>query len=310
MKRFAIKGFGAAREVFEEIEANPRVVDASHVRIAIKTFAVSPYDVAFRQGKMSQSIEFPYVLGKDGAGIVTEVGIGVPELKVGDEVIFHALTGSYGEEIVVPGNKVVLKPAEMSFAEAAGLVTPGLTAYNLVTHLLGEAAGEVVAVQGASGAVGSLVVQLLKANGKTVIGTASKRNEELVRNLGVDHFAAYDQVDPGKVFADQADTVIDATKGSRTSESGMKLLKAGGTYIALNDLPTKRTKAGNYVHFGPSRSYQDQEAFEALTALYKAGKLKLTIAEILPFELTSVITAHEKIEGHPNAGKLIIQKEQ
>lgn len=309
MKRFAIKKFGAAREVFEEIEAAPRVVDEEHVRIAIKAFAINPYDVAFRQGKMNPKIEFPYVLGKDGAGIVTEVGENVSTVKVGDEVIFHALTGSYGEEIVVPSKKVIKKPAEMSFAEAAGLVTPGLTAYNLVTHLLGDEIGEVVAVQGASGAVGSLIVQLLKARGKTVIATASRRNEELVRSLGVDQFSAYDEEKPEEQFADQADTVIDATKGSRSGESGMAILKAGGNYVALNDLPERQTKTGNYLHFGPSRAYQDLEAFEALIQLYTAGKLTIHIAESLPFEINSVIEAHEKIEGHPSAGKIVIEQE-
>ncbi len=80
------------------------------------------------------------------------------------------------------------KPNSMSWEVAAGAVTPWLTAYNLVTHLLGDKIGETVMVQGASGAVGSLLVQFLKEQGKTVLTSASKRNEAMVRSLGADDF--------------------------------------------------------------------------------------------------------------------------
>ncbi|MGM0172849.1 NADP-dependent oxidoreductase [Enterococcus sp. DIV0800] len=308
MKRFAIKDYGAAKDVLTEIEGEPRPVDETHVRVEIVTFAINPYDVALRQGAMREfrKVTFPYVLGNDGAGIVTEVGNDITHVEVGDEVIVHAISGTYGEEIVVPGKKVVKKPAAMSWEAAAGAVTPWLTTYNLITHLLGDKIGETVMVQGASGAVGSLLVQFLKAQGKTVLASAAKRNEAPVRQLGVDQFVAYDEADAGKMFADQADTVIDATKGGRAGEAGMQIMKAGGNFVALNDLPAVRSKQGNYFSFGPSKDYSDAEALTALADF--SDQLHLTIAEILPFELASVINAHERLEGHPAAGKIIVKK--
>lgn len=308
MKRFAIKDYGAAKDVLIEIEAEPRPVDDTHVRVELKAFAINPYDIALRQGAMRdfRTLKFPYVLGNDGAGIVTEVGSEITHVKVGDEVILHAVGGTYGEEVVVPGKKIVKKPASMTWEVAAGAVTPWLTAYNLVTHLLGDKIGETVMVQGASGAVGSLLVQYLNEQGKTVLASASKRNEELVRQLGADQFAAYDVEDAGSFFADQADTVIDATKGGRAGEAGMQIMKAGGNFVALNDLPSEQKKTGNYLSFGPSKDYSDFEALTALTGL--ADKLQLTIAEVLPFTLASVIAGHGKLEGHPSAGKIIIKK--
>lgn len=194
----------------------------------------------------------------------------------------------------------------MSWEVAAGAVTPWLTAYNLVTHLLGDKIGETVMVQGASGAVGSLLVQFLKEQEKTVLASASKRNEALVRSLGADDFVAYDDTDAGEVFADRADTVIDATKGGRAGEAGMKIMKAGGNFVALNELPSEQKKMGNYLSFGPSKEYSDHEALTAFTEL--ADKVQLKIAEVLPFTLASVVSAHEKLEGHPSAGKIIIKK--
>ncbi|MGO2637438.1 MAG: zinc-binding dehydrogenase, partial [Enterococcus viikkiensis] len=193
-----------------------------------------------------------------------------------------------------------------SWEVAAGAVTPWLTTYNLVTHLLGDQVGETVMVQGASGAVGSLLVQFLKAQGKTVLASAAKRNEALVRQLGVDQFVAYDEADAGKIFADQADTVIDATKGGRAGKAGMEIMKAGGNFVALNDLPTEQIKQGNYFSFGPSKEYSDAEALTALADF--SQQLHLTIAEVLPFDLASVIEGHERLEGHPAAGKIIVKK--
>lgn len=308
MKRFAIKDYGAAQDVLIEIEAEPRPIDDSHVRVELTAFAINPYDIALRQGEMREfrTLKFPYVLGNDGAGIVTEVGKEITHVNVGDEVIVHAVSGTYGEEIVVPGKKVVKKPTSMPWEIAAGAVTPWLTAYNVVTHLLGDTIGETVMIQGASGAVGSLLVQLLKEQGKTVLASASKKNEQLVLKLGADEFAAYDEADDGELFADQADTVIDATKGGRNGESGMRIMKAGGNFVALNDLPKEQKKDGNYFSFGPSKDYSDLEALTTLTEL--ADEIQLTIAEVLPFSLESVISGHERLEGHPSAGKIIIKK--
>lgn len=308
MKRFAIKDYGLAKEVFIEIEAEPRPVDETHVRVVLLAFAINPYDVALRQGAMRdfRTLKFPYVLGNDGAGIVTEVGSEVTHVKVGDEVIVHAVGGTYGEEVVVPSKKIVKKPLTMSWKVAAGGVTPWLTTYNLVTHLLGDKIGDTVMVQGASGAVGSLLVQFLKEQGKVVLASASKRNEGLVRQLGADEFVAYDEADAGAAFADQADTVIDATKGGRAGEAGMEILKTGGNFVALNDLPSEQKKNGNYLSFGPSKTYSDFEALTAFTEL--ADKIQVNVADVLPFALTSVVSAHEKLEGHPSAGKIIIKK--
>ena len=308
MKRFAMKDYGKAKEVLIEIEAQSRPMDETHVRVELAAFAINPYDVALRQGAMRdfRTLKFPYVLGNDGAGIVTEVGGEVSHIKVGDEVIVHAVGGTYGEEVVVPGGKVVKKPNSMSWEVAAGAVTPWLTAYNLVTHLLGDKIGETVMVQGASGAVGSLLVQFLKEQGKTVLTSASKRNEAMVRSLGADDFAAYDDTDAGEVFADRADTVIDATKGGRAGEAGMKIMKTDGNFVALNELPSEQKKIGNYLAFGPSKEYSDHEALTVFTEL--SDKIQLKITEVLPFALASVVSAHEKLEGHPSAGKIIIKK--
>ncbi|MFC4772763.1 NADP-dependent oxidoreductase [Enterococcus hermanniensis] len=308
MKRFAMKDYGDAEDVLVALEAQPRAIDESHIRVEIKAFAINPYDIALRQGKMQafRKLNFPYVLGNDAVGIVTEIEGHDSPFAIGEQVLLHAVGGTYGEEIVVPTKKVVKKPESMSWEFAAGVVTPWLTAYNIVTHVLADQIGNTVLIEGASGAVGSLLVQLLKQKGKTVLASASSRNKDFVLHLGADEFAAYDQEDVGKVFADRADIVIDATRGGQENQSGIQAMKIGGIFIALNELPKEPEKAGDYVAYSPSKEYSDQEALIALTK--KAAHIQLEIAEVLPFQLSSVIKGHEDLAKHHAAGKIIIKK--
>ncbi|MEG0080147.1 NADP-dependent oxidoreductase [Enterococcus sp.] len=304
-------GYGEPQDVFETITANPRELTAGHIRVAVKAFAINPYDVSLRSGAQQEnrSLTFPYVLGNDAAGIVTEVFADETDFSVGDRVVIHPISGTYGEEVVLPNKKAAKIPDQMSFAEAAGMVTTGITAYNLLFQLLKIDSKKTVMVLGASGGVGSLLVQLLHQNGNFILASARKENAEKVRAFGADEFVPYDTENPGDVFFEQADVVIDATKGSKSSETGLAILKPGGTYVALNDLPSEdKRKEGVYLGFAPQKDYLDHVAFDYLLQTYAAGNLVINIAEILPFQLSSVIEAHEKIAGHPTAGKIVIAK--
>lgn len=314
MRRFVMTDYGEAPAVFKEISAEPREVTAGHIRVAIKAFGINPYDVALRSGKMKEvrTLKFPYVPGNDGAGIVTETSVDVDSVKIGDRVVIHTVGGTYGEEVVMPAAKAAKIPEKMSWAEAAGMVTTGLTAYNLLNHLLDLQPTDTVMVQGASGGVGASLLQLLYEKGIRVLASASKKNEEKVRKLGVSEFAAYDETDPAEKFENQADVVIDATKGSIQGETGIRIMKEGGRYIALNELPDlalRQKKEGFYESYVPRKEYQDKEAFSGLLHAYEKGLFTIPIAEELPATLDHVIWAHQQLEGHPPAGKIVLLNE-
>lgn len=311
MRRFAITGYGPAEEVFQESTATPREVTSDHIRVTLKAFSVNPYDIALRLGKMQEvrHLTFPYVLGNDGAGIVTEVASDVTNFQVGDRVVVHPIAGTYGEEIVLPTSKAVKIPDEMSWGEAAAMVTTGITAYHLINHLLTIQPTETVMVEGASGGVGTSLLQLLHQKGIRTLASASKKNEEMVRNLGVTHFSAYDQEDPGEIFENQADIVIDATKGSVAGKTGIQIMKEEGRYVALNELPAlelRQKKMGFYETFVPRKEYSDQEALLGLLDAYQKGNYRIFISQELPATLENVIWAHQQIEGHPSAGKIVL----
>ena len=311
MERLGITGYGPAIEVFKRITAEPRELTANHIRVKMKAFGINPYDIALRSGSMQEvrKLTFPYVLGNDGAGIVTEVAADVQSFKVGDRVAVHPISGAYGEKIVLPVGKAAKIPEKMSWSEAAAIVTPGVTAYNLINHLLDLQPTDTVMIEGASGAVGTSLIQLLHIRGIRTFASASKKNEEKIRQLGVSDFSAYDQEDPGIKFQNQADTVIDATKGSVKGESGIQIMKEGGRYIALNDLPSlelRQKKTGFYEPFIPRKEYQDQEAFTHLFNAYQNGDFHIFVGKELPATLENVIWAHQQVEGHSTTGKIIL----
>jgi NADPH:quinone reductase-like Zn-dependent oxidoreductase len=311
MKRFAITGYGPANEVFQEITVPSREVTSKHLRVKLKAFSINPYDVALRLGKMQEvrQLKFPYVLGNDGAGVVTEVASDVTHFHVGDQVVVHPISGAYGEEIVLSVSKVAKIPDGMSWAEAASMVTTGITAYNVIHHLLTIQPTDTVMVEGASGGVGTSLIQLLHQKGIRILASASKKNEEMVRKLGVTNFSAYDQEDPGEKFKNLADIVIDATKGSIKGETGIQIMKEEGHYVALNELPSfelRQKKIGFYENFVPRKEYSDQEALTYLLDAYQKGHYQIFVAQELPATLENLIWAHQQIEGHPSAGKIVL----
>ncbi|WP_146811599.1 zinc-binding dehydrogenase, partial [Enterococcus villorum] len=206
-------------------------------------------------------------------------------------------------------SKVAKIPDGMSWTEAASMVMTGITAYNVIHHLLTIQPTDTVMVEGASGGVGTSLIQLLHQKGIRVLASASKKNEEMVRKLGVTDFSAYDQEDPGEKFKNQADIVIDATKGSIKGETGIQIMKEEGHYVALNELPSlelRQKKLGFYENFVPRKEYSDQEALTYLLDAYQKGHYQIFVAQELPATLENLIWAHQQIEGHPSAGKIVL----
>jgi NADPH:quinone reductase-like Zn-dependent oxidoreductase len=313
MREFVITGYGEAEEVFQEqVSRETTPLKPNQVRVKIKAFAINPYDVALRSGSLQaeRELQFPFTLGSDAAGIVLEVGNAVVDFQVGEGVVVHVGHGAYADELIVAQTRVAQKLPTITFSQAAALVTPGLTALNFVEEFLPLLEPATILIQGASGAVGSLLTQLYVKQGHRVVGTASRRNQAFVESLGVAEFIAYDEESVADRCLNAVDVVIDATKGSRSFTSGILCLKAGGTYVALNDLPApnRRAKAAKYLQFTTKKRYTDAEALTRLLRTVKEEQLVLAIASIRQPTVENVIAAHLALEGHPPAGKFIIEE--
>ena len=191
MKAIKINQFGTSENlIVEQVE---RLYVAKH-QVKVKVFAagVNPSDVYTSTGTYAIKPELPYTPGRDGAGIIDEIGEGVTNVKVGDRVFIASLpdaesTGTFAEEVVCESRFVHPLPEHISFEQGAALGVPALTAYRALIGRANIKAGQTVFIHGASGAVGLLAVQIAKALGATVIGTASRdTGKQLVKEAGAD----------------------------------------------------------------------------------------------------------------------------
>jgi len=181
MKRVSFARYGGP-EVLRLVEADDPHAGPGQVRIAVRAAGVIPHDWRVRSGQFRESspVTFPSGIGLDAAGVVDQVGEGVTGTDIGDHV-FGRGSETYAELAVLTAWAPV--PRGLTFEEAAGLPSPVETALRVLDQV-GVRAGQTLLVSGASGGVGSAVLQIARDRGIAVIGTAGTANQDYLRNLG------------------------------------------------------------------------------------------------------------------------------
>jgi NADPH:quinone reductase-like Zn-dependent oxidoreductase len=238
------------------------------------------------------------------AGVVEEAGVGVTEFAPGDEVIGYAREdfvsrGTFAEYVAAPVRTLARKPANLSFEEAAGLPLAGLTAYQALTRALSAGSGDTVLIHAAAGGVGSLAVQIARALGARVIGTASERNHDYLRGLGAEPVAYGEGLaERVRALAPQGvDAVLDLIGGDALKISP-GLLAEGGRLASVAD-GAVLALGGRYVFVRP-----DAGDLEALTALAERGQLRVDVAAAFPLEQAADAQRLNQ-EGHTR-GKVVV----
>jgi NADPH:quinone reductase-like Zn-dependent oxidoreductase len=229
------------------------------------------------------------VPGRDVAGIVEAVGADVTDLAPGDEVYAEAVAGAWAQYVAVPAKVVALKPANLTFEQAATVPLAGGTALDC---LAGVTPGQKVLVNGASGGVGTFAVQLAKAAGAEVTGVCSGRNVELVRGLGADHVIDYDRSDftsDGQRY----DLVVDLV-GNRTlaacrralTDRGTLALSSGGGGRVIGPMGRiLRAVVLNLVvsqHLRPVAAHPGRAKLDRLRELAEAGAVTPAVERTYP----------------------------
>jgi NADPH:quinone reductase-like Zn-dependent oxidoreductase len=280
-------------------------VGPGEVLVRVRSAAVNPVDWKLMAGGLDSLIGtvFPAIPGWDVAGVVETVGIDVPEVAVGDEVIAYARKdvvhgGTFAEYVSLPVRTVAPKPRTLSWDEAAGLPLAGLTAYQVLTRL-GLSTGETVLIHGAAGGVGSLGVQIARTLGARVIGTASERNHDALRALGAEPVVYGDGLaervralapEGVDLVADFVGGVVDVTTA---------VLRTGGRHASIAD-PGVLAVGGQWMWVRP-----DRDDLTRLAELADRGELAVPVAQT--FELADLAEAFGlSQEGHA-AGKIAIR---
>ena len=279
MKAVRIERYGG-EEVMELVEVERPRPDAGQVLVKVRAAAVNPVDWKIRDGLGELfGMKPPLILGCEVAGTV-ETGSG--NLAAGDEVYGYLGThsGGYAEYAAAPASEFVRKPKQVDFDTAASVPVGALTAWQGIFDLGKLASGQRILITGASGAVGSMAVQLAKAKGAHVIGLASGKNEEFVRKLGADDFIDYRKAKFENEVRD-LDVVFDAV-GGETQERAFQTLKHGGFLVSTVNPPSAEKAKEFGVTVAMVQMKSKPEHLADINQLLESGKLKVRVATVLP----------------------------
>jgi len=305
MKAVRIERYGN-EEVVEIADVDRPKPGAGQVLVKVKAAAVNPVDWKIRDGLGEMfGLKPPLILGCEVAGTVETVGDNVEDFSPGDDVYGYlgAYSGGYAEYVAAPASEFVRKPKQINFDAAAAVPVGALTASQGIFDHGKLTSGQRILITGASGAVGSMAVQLANVIGAHVIGTGSGRNEEFVRGLGADEFIDYKK---GKFEEEVSDVdVVFDTVGSETQDGAFRTLKRGGVLVSTVNPPSEEKAKQFGVKGATVMVTPKPDQLAEINRLVETGKLKVRVAKVLP--LAEVKKAHQlSASGHVD-GKIILR---
>ncbi|REE96825.1 NADP-dependent oxidoreductase [Thermomonospora umbrina] len=283
--------------------AEPKV-GPGQVLIEVRAAGVNPVDWKIMAGGLDGMMDtmFPVIPGWDVAGVVRALGADAPEFAVGDEVMAYARkdvvhAGTFAQYVAVAAPSVARRPDTLGWAEAGGLPLAGLTALRCLGRL-GVGDGDTLLVHGASGGTGGFAVQIGRARGARVIGTASERNHDYLRDLGAEPVVYGDGL-AGRVrdLAPDGVTAVADFVGGQLQVT-LKVLARGGRHVSVAD-NTVQEHGGHWIWVRP-----DGARLSELGALAERGLLKVEVAET--FALDEVGAAFDASRHGHTRGKLVI----
>lgn len=304
MKAVRIHQFGGPEVLMYEDAPRPQPGEGE-VLIRVHAAGVNPVDWKTRQRGFRRT-DLPMIVGWDASGVIESVGPGVSRFKPGDEV--YAMTdlardGTYAQFVVAREGAVAPKPATLDHTQAAAVPLAALTAWQALFDTAGLKEGQTVLIHGAAGGVGHLAVQLAKARGARVIGTASQPNHEFLRSIGCDEVIDYRTTRFEDVVKD-ADVVLD-TVGGDTLERSYDAVKPGGFVVSIIGQPSEEKARQRGVRTARILVRPDGAQLAEIGSLIDAGKVKPVVTEVLP--LTEAAKAHEMSQTGHTRGKIVLR---
>jgi NADPH:quinone reductase-like Zn-dependent oxidoreductase len=284
----------------------------TEVLVRVAAAGINPVDWKTRRhgGNPKAVGEPPFILGWDVAGVVEETSRSLTRFAVGDRVFgmpwFPRLARAYAECVTSPARQLAGTPDALTDEQAAGLPLAGLTAWQALVDVAGVGEGDRVLIHAAAGGVGHLALQIAKARGAYVIGTARADKHDFLRELGVDEPIDYTAT-PFEELVSEVDIVLDAIGGDQYGFRSLQTLREGGLLVVLPGGLTdpvaaaarEQSKRASGVQVEP-----DYCGLESLAALADEGKLTVTIDETFPLARAS--EAHQQLEEGRARGKILL----
>jgi NADPH:quinone reductase-like Zn-dependent oxidoreductase len=304
MKAMLLMNHGGP-EMLRYGDAPDPIAGPGEVVVDIHAASVNGADPKVRRGNGRYKLDkFPHILGRDFSGVVSAVGAGVTDFKIGDAVFGvtdQGIEGTYAEKLVIKAAIIAKKPASLSHADAAALGLVSLTALTAVEDTARLKAGETILIQGGAGGVAGFAVQLAKHIGATVVTTASAGNHAYVRGLGADQVIDYNTQDFTSI-GPICDVVFDTVGGS-VRAGCYEVLKPGGRLVWIAPAPEGFQPPRNDVETLRPDVKRDRTHLERMLALFAAKAVRPPA--ITRYKLADAAKAHEISEGRHLKGKLV-----
>ena len=307
MRRIQYHRYGGPELMrLEEFElASP---GAGKVVVRVLAAAANPMDWKIRNGdtKLLTGRRFPRGLGHDFAGVVEEVGEGVTRFKPGDAVLGAMSikdSGAFAEVVAADEKQIVMKPAQLSYEQAAALPTVGVTAWQAVIGKGKLQAGQSIFINGCLGGVGRTAAQIALMRGASVAGSCRPTARQDAEALGIAPVVDFD-FDPSPLRR-RFDVVFD-TAGTLAVKAARALHKPGGRVVDINGSPAKLARSISSRDFHLLIAKYQSDDLEYLAQAAAEGKLSVPVARTVP--LTDAIGALTELEHErtPKGGKLVI----
>jgi NADPH:quinone reductase-like Zn-dependent oxidoreductase len=295
-------------EVLKEVERPRPAPGLSEILVRVHAAGVNPTDWKNRAHGLWVPDPLP-VLGWDVSGVVEAVGFGVTLFRPGDEVFgmlpYPHGAGAYAEYVTGPARAFAHKPANIDHVEGGALPLAALTAYQALVDTADVRPGQRVLIQAAAGGVGHLAVQIAKARGAYVIGTASAGKHDVLRELGADELIDYRTEDFAERVKD-VDVVLD-TLGGEVRTRSLEVLRPGGTLVTIVPMGFEddaRRAAELGARLAVLLVEADRAGMRAVADLVAEGKLRARVDATFP--LAEAGKAHAHGETGRTTGKIVL----
>jgi NADPH:quinone reductase len=318
MKAIVVHQFGGPEVLKLEDVPTPRPA-SGQVLVRIHAVGVNPYDTYMRNGVYAIKPPLPYTPGSDGAGVVEAAGEGVDKVKKGDRVyVAKTVSGAYAEYALTLESQVHPLPDKITYAQGAGIWVPYGTAYHALYQFAKARAGETLLVHGASGGVGIASVQMGRALGLTVLGTAgTAKGLDLVEREGAHHVLDHSKPEYRdqilKITGGRGVNLILEMLANVNLGHDLKLLAPEGRVIVIGsrgdvtisprDLMTRRGSILAFTLWG-TNEVEEAEIHAGLIAGLENGTLRPIVGKELP--LAEAPRAHKEILEPGAFGKIVL----
>ena len=318
MRAIRVAQFGGP-EVLKLEEVPTPTAAAGQVLVHVRAAGVNPYDTYMRAGTYAVKPPLPYTPGSDAAGVVEAVGPNVTRVKAGDRVYTaKTISGAYAEYALALEEQVQPLPEGVEFAQGAGVWVPYGTAYHALYHSAQARAGESMLVHGASGGVGTAALQLGRAMGLTIYGTAgTDAGLELIQREGVHH--AFNHTKPGyedeilKATGGQGVDIILEMLANVNLPKDLKLLAKDGRVIVIGnrgettinprELMSRRASIRAFTLWALTEQ-ETKEVHAGVNAGLANGTLHPVVGKEIP--LSEAARAHKEILEPGASGKIVL----